>query len=102
MKDPMASNKVIRRLLEKAIASNPNYSAAVFLLAEQLDQEQMHEEACDLLLRHSETCPSSRIHQMLADNFARLQKDDDAFKHYHIALRYILFIHTVWFLNVIF
>lgn len=83
---PIDSSKVIR-LLEKAIAMDPTYSPAVFLLAEQYDQEQMHEEACALLLRHANICPSSRVHQLIGDIYARTQKEEEACNHYCIALR---------------
>lgn len=82
----MTSPKAIKRLLEKAIVTDPTYTPAVLLLAEQYEQEQQYEEASQLLLKHAETKPSSVVHQMIGDNFVRLQKEEDAFNHYCIAL----------------
>lgn len=79
---------MLKRLLEKAITADPTHTPAVILLAEQYEQEQQYEEATQLLLRHTNVKPTSTVHQMIGDNFARLQKDDDAFNHYCIALRY--------------
>lgn len=88
MKDPITSPKVIKRLLEKALTADPMHTPAVTLLAELHEQEQQYEEASQLLLRHAATKPSSVVHQMIGDNFARLQRDDEAFNHYCIALRW--------------
>lgn len=78
-----------RNVLDRAIASDPNYTPPVCLLAEQLEQEQSYDEAVALLKRHVEINPSSRVHQMLGDCLVRLQKDDEAFVHYSIALRLV-------------
>lgn len=86
-KDAINSSKSIKRLLEKAIAADRMYTPAVILLAEQLEQEQQYEEAAQLLLSQATLKPSSIVFQMLGDNFARLQKEDDAFTHYSTALR---------------
>lgn len=86
MKDPINSAKV-KRLLEKAIATDSTYTTAVVLLAEHLEQEQQYEEAAQLLSKHAAMKPASVVHQMIGDNFARMQKEEDAFNHYCIALR---------------
>lgn len=78
-----------RGVLERAIASEPNYMLPVYLLAEQLEQEQSYEEAVTLLKRYIETNPSSRLYQMLADCYIRLQKEKEAFEHYNVALRFL-------------
>lgn len=98
MKDPITSSKVIKRLLAKAIATDLTHTPAVVLLAEQYEQEQQYEEASQLLLRHVAVRPTSVVHQMIGDNFARMQKDDDAFNHYCIALRYKKFLDKRTFL----
>lgn len=84
MKDPINSSKV-KRLLENAITADSTYTTAVVLLAEHLEQEQQYEEAVQLLLKHAAVKPTSAVHQMIGDNFARLQKEEDAFNHYSIA-----------------
>lgn len=85
----MASSKTVRRTLEKAVSQDKNGSTnALYMLAEFLEQEQQYEQASQLLLKHSETQkPSSRLHQLLGDCFVNLQKDDEAFHHYTIALK---------------
>lgn len=86
LKDPMNAVQV-RNILELAITNDPNYTHGVCMLAEQLEHEQSYDEAIALLKRHVEVKSSSKVHQMLADCYRRLQKDDDALEHYHIALR---------------
>lgn len=86
MKDSSTNGKV-RGLLEKAIADDPSYSPAVCLFVEYLDQDQRYQEACNLLQKHVEKYPSSKMHQLLAENLSRLQKDEEAFTHYNAALR---------------
>ncbi|KAJ8920240.1 hypothetical protein NQ315_011901 [Exocentrus adspersus] len=89
LKDPMASSKTVRRTLEKAVSQDKNGSTnALCMLVEFLDQEQQYDQASQLLLKHIETLkPSSRLHQLLGDCFVNLQKDDEAFQHYTIALK---------------
>lgn len=85
-KVPLNSAKVIR-LLQKAVTADLGYAPAVFLLAEQFDQEQRYDEARELLLRHASVNPSSRVHQMIGDYYAKLVEDTEAFNHYCIALK---------------
>ncbi|KAF5308497.1 hypothetical protein FQR65_LT06162 [Abscondita terminalis] len=86
LKDPMNISRA-RSILERVITSDLNYTRAVCMLAEQLEHEQSYDEAIALLKRHSEVNSSSKVHQMLADCYRRLQKDDEAFEHYNTALR---------------
>lgn len=88
MKDPMPNIKIVKRLLEKAVALDHNNTKAVFLLVELLSREQLFEDAVKVLKRHLESKPTSSVHQLLGDNLARLHRDDEAFDHYTIALRY--------------
>lgn len=89
MKDTVnQQTKIIKRLLEKAIVIDPQYTDAFIKLAQQLEQEQQYEEAAQLLIKHSDLKPSSIIYQMIADNLSRLpNKEDEIFNYYSIALR---------------
>lgn len=88
LKDSMASNKIVRKVLENAVAQDKTGSTnAICMLVEFLEQEQQFEQASQLLIKHIETFkPSSKHHQLLGDCFVNLQKDDEAFHHYTIAL----------------
>ncbi|KAF5291187.1 hypothetical protein FQA39_LY14429 [Lamprigera yunnana] len=86
LKDPMNASRA-RNMLERAITNDSNCTQAVCMLAEQLEHEQSYDEAIVLLKKHSEVNSSSKVHQMLADYYRRLLKDDEAFEHYNIALR---------------
>lgn len=86
MKDPVTFGRA-RSVLDRSLAADASYTSTISLLAENLDREQRHEEACVILQKHVEKYPSSRTHQLLADCYARLQKDDEAFTHYNAALR---------------
>lgn len=89
LKDPMASNKTVRKTLERAVSQDKNGSTnALYMLVEFLESEQQFEQASQLLLKHLDTQkPSSRLHQLLGDCFVNLQKDDDALHHYTISLK---------------
>jgi anaphase-promoting complex subunit 7 len=88
LKDPMTSGKTVRKLLEKAVGSDKNISTnAICMLVEYLEQEQQYEQARQLLTRFIDHNPSSRLHQLLGDCYVNLQKDDEAFHHYNVALR---------------
>ncbi|RZC31825.1 TPR 11 domain containing protein [Asbolus verrucosus] len=88
LKDPMTSGKTVRKMLEKAVEQDKTFSTnAVCMLAEFLEQEQQYDQARQLLMKYIEQHPSSRLHQLLGDCFVNLQKDDDAFHHYNVALR---------------
>ncbi|EFA09646.1 anaphase-promoting complex subunit 7 [Tribolium castaneum] len=88
LKDPMTSGKTVRNLLEKAVSQDKTFSTkAVCMLVELLEQEQQYDQARQLLLKHVEQHPTSRIHQMLGDCYVNLNKDSEAFHHYNVALR---------------
>ncbi|XP_044272274.1 anaphase-promoting complex subunit 7 [Tribolium madens] len=88
LKDPMTSGKAVRKLLEKAVGQEKTFSTkAVCMLVELLEQEQQYDQARQLLLKHVEQHPTSRIHQMLGDCYVNLHKDEEAFHHYNVALR---------------
>lgn len=89
LKDPIASSRTVRKTLERAVALDKTGSTnALSLLVEYLESEQQFEQASQFLLKHIETQkPSSRLHQLLGDCFVNLQKDDEAFHHYTIALK---------------
>ncbi|KAG5873680.1 Anaphase-promoting complex subunit 7, partial [Gonioctena quinquepunctata] len=89
LKDPIASNKTIRRTLEKAVSIDKTGSTnALCMLVEFLEGEQQYEQASQLLLKHIQMQkPSSRLHQLLGNCFVNLQKDDEAFHHYTVALK---------------
>lgn len=84
----MASNRTVKRTLERAVAQDKNGNTnGLSMLVEFLESEQQFEQASQLLLKHIETQkPSSRVHQLLGDCLINLQKDDEAFHHYTIAL----------------
>lgn len=85
----MASIKNIRRILERASGQDKNgHTNALYMLADLLIREQQYEQAAQMLLKSLETQkPTSRLHQLLGECYVNLQKDDDAFNHYTIALR---------------
>ncbi|CAG9836544.1 unnamed protein product [Diabrotica balteata] len=89
LKDPMASSRTVRKILEKAVAQDKTgVTNALPMLVEFLESEQQYGPASHLLLKHIETHkPSSRLHQLLGDCFVNLQKDDEAFHHYTLALK---------------
>lgn len=88
MKDVTSvSTGKVQSLLDRALTADPSYTPAIYLLAEHLEQEQRHEESCTILLKHVEKYPTSRTHQLLANCYARLQKDEEAFTHFNAALR---------------
>ncbi|CAH0554575.1 unnamed protein product [Brassicogethes aeneus] len=88
LKDQMASQKCIRKYLEKAVMQDKNLTTnALSMLVEFLEQENQHEEASQILLKHIETNPTSRLHQLLGDCFVNLQKDNEAFHHFTTALK---------------
>ncbi|XP_066247713.1 anaphase-promoting complex subunit 7 [Euwallacea similis] len=89
LKDPVASIRNVRRILEKACAQDKNGNTnAVYMLTELLIREQQYEQAVKMLTKVLETqTPTSRLHQLLGECYANLQKDEDAFNHYTVALR---------------
>lgn len=88
LKDPMTSGKTVRKLLEKAVGQDKTLSTkAVCMLVELLEREQQYDQARQLLLKYIERHPTSRLHQLLGDCYVNLQKDDEAFHHYNVALR---------------
>ncbi|CAG9763420.1 unnamed protein product [Ceutorhynchus assimilis] len=92
LSDPMGSvknHRQIRRLLERAIVQDKNgHTNAIYMLAELLIRELQYKEVSQMLMKTLETQkPTSRIHQLLGECFINLQKDEEAFTHYTIALR---------------
>lgn len=82
-----------KTFLEKAVEmqdiSGPVYLPAVYMLVEIYDLEMAPEMAYHLLMKYVESCPTSRLHQLLGDVLARMGKEDKAFDHYNIALKYV-------------
>lgn len=88
LKGQLASSKIVKKYLEKAVTKDKNGSTnALTTLVEFLQQESQYEQATQLLLKHIEHQPTSRHHQLLGDCYVNLQKDNEAFDHYMIALR---------------
>lgn len=84
----MSSSKAVKKILEKAVGQDSNFEAqAVYVLVEVLEQEQQYDQARQFLIKQIEQHPSSRLHQLLGDCYFNLQKDDDAFHHYNVALK---------------
>lgn len=67
--------------------NQPVFLPAVYLLCEIYDIEMAPEAAYQLLTKHIEQNPTSRLHQLLGDVLVRLNKEDKAFEHYNIALK---------------
>ena len=86
MKDPVMIMRA-RDLLERARAADPSYQPSLWLLAELLEQDQRHEEACTILMKHLDTYPSARTYQLVGDCLVRLHREDEAFTYYNYALR---------------
>ncbi|KAK7584052.1 hypothetical protein V9T40_005015 [Parthenolecanium corni] len=86
MKEPTNSTKA-KALLEKALNQNDTYLPAVYLLAQVYEEENSIEPAINLLLKQINKNPTAKLHQMLADLFARSGEDEKACAHYHVALR---------------
>lgn len=57
----------VKNYLEKALAADPSYSPAVYLLAEHYDQEQRYEDEFALLKKHVDIIPTARTHQLLGE-----------------------------------
>ncbi|CAH1963459.1 unnamed protein product [Acanthoscelides obtectus] len=89
LKDPMASSKTLKKTLEKAVALDKNGSTnALPMLVEYMMSDQQYEQAVELIQKHINTLrPTSKLHQLLADCFVALHKDEDAFTHYNLALK---------------
>lgn len=89
LKDPMASTKNIKRILERASAQDKSgHTNALYMLVELMERDQQYEQAIQMLLKAIENQkPTSRMHQLLGDCYVNLQKDDDAFNQYTIALK---------------
>lgn len=86
-KDPLQlSLAKAKSLLEKALAADPHYLPAVYLLAEILEQEGSIEQAVDLLRKQLKNQSSGKLHQMLADLLAKTHDEEKAMEHYSIAL----------------
>ena len=85
----MASLKNIIRILERASAQDKmGHTNALYMLVDIMTRDQQHEPAIQMLLKAMETQkPTSRMHQLLGDCYVNVQKDDDAFNHYTIALK---------------
>ncbi|XP_012288203.1 anaphase-promoting complex subunit 7 [Orussus abietinus] len=85
MKDPVSVGKA-KNLLQKALALDETYLAAVYLLAEIYEQEMNLEAAIELLTRQIDIQPTCKLHQMLGDLWARVHNEEKALDHYAIAL----------------
>ncbi|XP_018321231.1 anaphase-promoting complex subunit 7 [Agrilus planipennis] len=86
LKDTMNATKA-KGILEKAISGDSPYLPAVYLLIDILKQEHAFEDAIKLIKKIIDNTSSSKLHQLLADCYVRLQKDEEAFHHYNVALR---------------
>ncbi|KAL1494829.1 hypothetical protein ABEB36_010357 [Hypothenemus hampei] len=89
LKDPMTSIKNTRKILEKACEQDKSgQTNALYMLADLLIGEQQFDQTIQILLKALETQSStSRLHQLLGECYVNLQKDDEAFNHFTIALR---------------
>ncbi|XKL59260.1 hypothetical protein PGB90_000276 [Kerria lacca] len=86
MKEPVNNSKA-KALLEKALNQNDTYLPAVYLLAQVYEEETSLEPAINLLQKQINKNPTAKLHQMLADLYARSGEDEKACLHYHVALR---------------
>lgn len=78
----------MRKVLEKAVSLDKNcLTNAIYTYVEFLEQEQQYEQAINLLFKHIETNPTSRMHQLLGDCLVNTRRDNEAFHHYTVALR---------------
>ncbi|XP_019773037.1 anaphase-promoting complex subunit 7 isoform X2 [Dendroctonus ponderosae] len=89
LKDPLATMKNTRRILEKVVEQDKQgHTDAVYMLADLLIREQQYDQATQILLKALDTQkPTSKLHQLLGECYANLQKDDEAFNNYTIAMR---------------
>nr|CAI5840221.1 unnamed protein product [Callosobruchus analis] len=89
LKDPMASGKALKKVLEKAVSLDKNgLAGALPMFAEYMMSDQQYEQAVELIQKHMDSLqPTSKLHQLLADCFVALRKDEDAFTHYNLALK---------------
>lgn len=86
MKDPVTVSKA-KNLLEKALNQEETYLPAVYFLAEIFEQEMNMQAAIDLLEKKAEAQPTSKIHQMIGDLYARVHNAEKALDHYALALK---------------
>lgn len=86
MKEPINNSKA-KALLEKALNQNDTYLPAVYLLAQVYEEETSLEPAINLLQKQVNKNPTSKLHQMLAELYARSGDDEKAVNHYHVSLR---------------
>ncbi|XP_015592871.1 anaphase-promoting complex subunit 7 [Cephus cinctus] len=86
MKDPVSVGKA-KNLLEKALTQDETYLPAVYFLSEIYEQEMNLEAAIALLERQAEIQPTSKLHQMLGDLWARVHNEDKALDHYANSLK---------------
>jgi anaphase-promoting complex subunit 7 len=86
-KDPLhMSTAKAKALLEKALATDPHYLPAVYLLSEILEQEVDTEKAIELLRKQLNHQSTGKLHQMLADLLAKSHDEEKAMHHYSVAL----------------
>uniref|UniRef100_A0A1B6MFT6 Anaphase-promoting complex subunit 7 n=1 Tax=Graphocephala atropunctata TaxID=36148 RepID=A0A1B6MFT6_9HEMI len=85
MKDPVTVCKA-KTLLEKALQQDDCHLPAVYLLVEILEQEDSLEAVVALLEKQVTINPTSKLHQMLGDIYARISDEQKAFENYHISL----------------
>ncbi|QQP49981.1 Anaphasepromoting complex subunit 7like [Caligus rogercresseyi] len=85
MNDPLQiSINKSKQLLERALEADPCYLPAVYLLAEQLEQEMNFDEAIALLRKQLSYQTTCKLHQMLADLLAKTNEEEKAMEHYGI------------------
>lgn len=89
LKDPTASTKNVRRILEKACSIDKNGATnAIYMLSELLIRESQYDDVIQMLTKVLESqTPTSKIHQLLGECYANLMKKEEAFNHYTVALR---------------
>ncbi|XP_054269328.1 anaphase-promoting complex subunit 7 [Macrosteles quadrilineatus] len=85
MKDPVTLVKA-KSLLEKALQQDESHLPAVYLLVQILEQEDSLEAVVALLEKQVTINPTSKLHQMLGDIYARINDEQKAFENYHISL----------------
>ncbi|XP_065055553.1 anaphase-promoting complex subunit 7-like [Rhopilema esculentum] len=84
-KDAQGTDKA-KTMLEKALANNPSFLPAAYLLVEILMKARHFESAIVVLRKQLELQPTARLHQSLGDCLREKNLRAEALEHYNKAL----------------